>query len=70
MGDFPVMSFEKVASLIAAAICVMAAVSNKVFYFGKMGGGETGKRMPTWLVRLIVFAVAGMFVWFVFERPM
>jgi hypothetical protein len=44
------MTVDTVASLIAAAFCVILAVSNSVFYFGQMGAEKQEKGSPRgWL---------------------
>jgi hypothetical protein len=58
---------ERLLFLLLAMLFVIGAVGNKVFHWGKMGGGSSGRRMPTWLARTILLTVAGMFVWFSFQ---
>jgi len=62
-ADEPRMKVTSIICLGFAALLVVGALSNKKFYFGKMGGGAAGRQMPTWAARAIIILIAGMFIW-------
>jgi hypothetical protein len=49
---------ERLLCFSVATLCVILAFTIEVFYWGRMGGGTLGPRMPTWLARTIILAIA------------
>lgn len=58
------MILEKIGFFTLAAVLVVGAFTNRISYFGRMGGGSSGRRMPAWLARLIMLVIALMFAWY------
>ncbi len=61
------MTLKSVGFLALAALLTIAAISNKEFNFGKMGGGSSEKPMPTWAARAVMLVIAAMFTWYAFS---
>jgi hypothetical protein len=58
---------ERFVSLVLAAFATVGAFSNKVFFFGQMGGGASNKRMSTWLARSMILVIAALLIWQAFK---
>jgi hypothetical protein len=58
------MIVRRTACLVAALALIIGAMSNTKFYFGQMGGGPSERPMPTWVARVVILAIASLFVWY------
>ncbi len=63
-GRERLMNLARILSFAAAVLFVLGAIANKVFYFGRMGGGASERRMPTWLARAILAIGALAFAYY------
>jgi hypothetical protein len=54
------MTVDKLALLTLAVVLIIGAFTNRIFYFGRMGGGSSGRSMPASLARLIMLIIASM----------
>jgi hypothetical protein len=59
---------ERLLCFSLATLCVILAFTIKEFYWGRMGGGTRGPRMPTWLARTIIPGIATIFFWGALQR--
>lgn len=62
------LTVDQVMSVAVAIVLLIGAIGNRTFYFARMGGGPSDKRMPTWLARLILIAGAIFFMWLAFIK--
>jgi hypothetical protein len=58
------MNLARILSFAAALLFTFVAITNKVFYFGRIGGGASERPMPTWLARTILAIVGGAFAYY------
>lgn len=58
------MTLKSAVFLALAALLAIAAIANKTFTFGKMGGGSSEKPMPPWAARTVMLAIAALFAWY------
>jgi hypothetical protein len=52
---------ERLLYFSIAVLCVVGAFTNKIFYWGRMGGGH-GPHMPRWLAIAFLLAGAALFI--------